>query len=125
MKIKNLDHIVLTVANIENTCKFYKNLGMDVIDFGEGRKALKFNDQIIKLHQYGNEFEPKAFKPLPGSADLCFITEDKIEDLIVELQRANIDIEEDPTNRVGAKGNIKSIYLRDPDFNLIEFSNYI
>jgi catechol 2,3-dioxygenase-like lactoylglutathione lyase family enzyme len=126
MNIKNLDHLVLTVANIENSCKFYQTaLGMEAIDYGEGRKAVKFGNQIIKFHEYGNEFEPKAFKPQPGSADFCFIVEDKIEAVMKELKGCGIEIEEDLTERIGANGNIKSIYLRDPDFNLIEISNNV
>lgn len=126
MKVKNLDHLVLTVVNIESTCKFYQNaLGMEVIEFGENRKALKFGDQKINLHQFGNEIEPKAFRPLPGSADLCFITDFPIKEVLAELRQCCIEIEEGPVERTGANGKILSIYLRDPDLNLIEISNYL
>lgn len=126
MEVKLLDHLVLTVANIESTCKFYTTaLGMEVITFGDNRKALKFGNQKINLHQFGNEFEPKAFKPTPGSADLCFITDHHLNDVILELKNNCIEIEEGPIERTGASGKINSIYLRDPDFNLIEVSNYI
>jgi len=126
MKIKNLDHLVLTVANLESTCRFYSEaLGMEIITFNEDRKALKFGNQKINLHHIGNEFEPKAFKPSAGSADLCFITETPLEEVMQELQHKCFEIEEGPVARTGAVGKIVSIYLRDPDMNLIEISNYI
>ena len=126
MEIRNLDHLVLTVVNIESTCKFYKTaLGMEVIEFGENRKALKFGNQKINLHQYGNEVEPKAFKPMPGSADLCFITDYPLNEVVKELKASCIEVEEGPVDRTGANGKITSIYLRDPDLNLIEISNYL
>lgn len=126
MNIKNLDHLVLTVANLESTCKFYSlALGMEVIEFGENRKALKFGNQKINLHQYGSELEPKAFKPMPGTADLCFITEFPLREVMQELKEKCIEVEEGPIERTGANGKIVSIYLRDPDMNLIEVSNYL
>jgi catechol 2,3-dioxygenase-like lactoylglutathione lyase family enzyme len=126
MDIKNLDHLVLTVANLESTCRFYSlALGMEVIEFGENRKALKFGNQKINLHQYGSEFEPKAFKPMPGTADLCFITDFPLREVMLELKEKCIEIEEGPVERTGAYGKIISIYLRDPDMNLIEVSNYL
>ena len=125
MKVSNLDHLVLTVVNMESTCKFYTNaLGMEVVEFDENRKALKFGNQKINLHQYGGEIAPKAFKPTPGSADLCFITDQPIEDVIHELKQCCIEIENGPVERTGATGKIRSVYLRDPDLNLIEISNY-
>lgn len=126
MKIKNLDHLVLTVANIERTCRFYtKALGMEVIKFGENRTALKFGNQKINLHLLGKEIKLEAFKPIPGTADLCFITDTILDDVIIELKQNCIEIEEGPVERTGANGKILSIYLRDPDLNLIEVSNYI
>ena len=126
MKISKLDHLVLTVKDIQNTCDFYeKVLGMKVVTFGEGRKALQFGNQKINLHQIGMEFEPKAKHPTPGSADLCFISESPIEDVAAHLTKNNISILEGPVYRTGALGKIHSIYFRDPDQNLIEVSNYV
>lgn len=126
MKISHLDHLVLTVADIEISCQFYQSaLNFEVITFGENRKALQFGHQKINLHQVGKEFEPKAFHPTAGSADLCFIAETPLEEVIAYLQVQNIDIVEGPIERTGAIGKILSVYLRDPDQNLIEISNYL
>ena len=125
MKINYLDHLVLTVKDIDSTCEFYSNvLGMQVITFGEGRKALQFGNQKINLHEAGKEFEPKAKIAVPGSADLCFITNIEIEKVISHLQNCDIRIEEGPVRRTGATGPITSVYIRDLDENLIEISNY-
>ncbi len=124
--IKKLDHFVLTVKDIKKTIYFYTViLGMQKETFGEGRIVLRFGQQKINLHQAGHEFEPKAKQPLPGSADLCFITEEKIESVIHHLQKHNTEIEEGPVKRTGAVGPIVSVYIRDPDYNLIELSNYV
>jgi catechol 2,3-dioxygenase-like lactoylglutathione lyase family enzyme len=124
MKIDSLDHLVLTVKNIETTCAFYaKALGMEVIIFGGGRKALSFGSQKINLHEHGNEFEPKAQQPTPGSADLCFITSVSLPDVVNHLDSYGITIIEGPVQRTGATGPILSVYFRDPDMNLIELSN--
>jgi catechol 2,3-dioxygenase-like lactoylglutathione lyase family enzyme len=126
MKVSTLDHIVLTVKNINVTVDFYSRiLGMEVVNFGEGRKALRFGQQKINLHEYGNEFEPKAHNPLPGSADLCFITKQTLEQVISHLNQCGVAVLEGPVNRTGAIGRIASVYFRDPDLNLIEVSNYI
>jgi catechol 2,3-dioxygenase-like lactoylglutathione lyase family enzyme len=126
MKIKSLDHLVLTVKNIEETCKFYSTvMGMEVQIFGEGRKSLHFGTQKINLHQIGNEFDPKANLPTPGSADLCFITDTPIVKVLQELDNHHISISEGPVVRTGAAGKIHSVYFRDPDMNLIEVSNYV
>jgi catechol 2,3-dioxygenase-like lactoylglutathione lyase family enzyme len=125
MHVRSLDHLVLTVQNIDATCAFYATvLGMEVVSFGEGRKALAFGSQKINLHERGREFEPKAGKPTPGSADLCFITEAHMAEVIGQLNSLGVTIVEGPVARTGAVGPIQSVYFRDPDANLIEVSVY-
>lgn len=125
MEIKNIDHIVLTVANIDKTVVFYTDiLNFQVVTFGNNRKALTFGNQKINLHQKGHEFEPKACEPTCGSADLCFISATDIETVVEELKQKNIEIIEGIVDRTGALGKIRSVYFRDPDMNLIEVSNY-
>jgi catechol 2,3-dioxygenase-like lactoylglutathione lyase family enzyme len=120
-----LDHFVLTVADLEATCNFYARvLSMKVVTFGEGRKALVFGNQKINLHKAGQEFEPKARHPMPGSADICLIADTPLVEVLEILRRENVAIEEGPVSRTGATGPIKSVYIRDPDSNLIEISNY-
>ncbi len=124
MNITQLDHLVLTVKDIDATCRFYaEHLSMEVVTFGDNRKALRFGKQKINLHPLGNEFEPKAARPTSGSADLCFLSDTPLEQIIPKLQQACIEILEGPVQRTGATGPIISIYLRDPDDNLIEISN--
>ncbi|MDI3453668.1 VOC family protein [Acinetobacter sp. V89_4] len=126
MKISHLDHLVLTVSNIETTCNFYQTvLRFEIITFKGDRKALQFGNQKINLHQQGNEFEPKALQPTPGSADLCFISETPISEVIAHLNQLNIQIEEGPVERTGTMHPILSVYIRDPDQNLIEISNIL
>jgi catechol 2,3-dioxygenase-like lactoylglutathione lyase family enzyme len=123
--IDHLDHLVLTVADIDATIAFYTAaLGMEVVTFGN-RKALRFGEQKINLHLAGKEFEPKAAHPTPGSGDLCFITKIPIEDVVSHLKALRHFIELGPVERDGAVGAIRSVYLRDPDFNLVEISNYV
>lgn len=126
MKLDQLDHLVLTVKDIELTIAFYQRvLGMEVVTFGTGRKALSFGSQKINLHQYGKEFEPKADRPMPGSADLCFITSVPLDEVLEHFNACGVTVLEGPIRRTGATGPILSLYLRDPDFNLIEVSNRI
>jgi catechol 2,3-dioxygenase-like lactoylglutathione lyase family enzyme len=123
MKLDRLDHLVLTVRDIDRTCDFYRRvLGMDVVTFGSGRTALRFGDQKINLHQAGKEFEPKAAQATTGSADLCFLTRTPLGEWMTHLQSSGVEILEGPVRRTGALGPIESIYLRDPDGNLIEVS---
>jgi catechol 2,3-dioxygenase-like lactoylglutathione lyase family enzyme len=125
MKIERIDHLVLTVRDIEATCAFYAQvLGMSVMTFGAGRKALSFGEQKINLHQYGREFEPKANQPTPGSADLCFVTAVPVKQVLEHLRANKVEVLEGPVARTGAMGPITSVYFRDPDGNLIEVSNY-
>ena len=124
IRVDHLDHLVLTVANIKETCAFYADvLGMEIETFSGGRKALRFGNQKINLHQIGHEFEPKAKVPTPGSGDLCFIAATVLEDVTAHLKRLAIPIEQGPIDRTGAMGKIRSVYIRDPDANLIEISN--
>ncbi|MGG1658431.1 VOC family protein [Brevibacillus sp. NRS-1366] len=124
--IDRLDHLVLTVRDMEETCRFYEQvLGMQTVTFGAGRKALQFGRQKINLHQIGHEFEPKAMNPVSGSADLCLIASVPIEQMIERVTSHGVPILEGPVQKTGATGPILSIYLRDPDQNLIEVSNYM
>ena len=124
MRIDRLDHLVLTVRDIPKTCEFYTRvLGMEVVTFGAGRKALQFGRQKINLHERGKEFDPKAINPTPGSGDLCFITEIPLPQVMDHIRSCGVEIIEGPVRRTGAVGLIESIYLRDPDGNLIEISN--
>ncbi len=125
MKIDRIDHIVLTVRDIENSIKFYTEiLGMALKEFKPGRFSLHFGNQKINLHESGNEFDPKADKPTPGSADLCFIANEDINIIVKELKKKRVNIIEGPVKRTGAIGKITSIYFRDPDNNLVEVSEY-
>ncbi len=124
MQVDHLDHLVLTVTDLTATEDFYcRVLGMQAVTFGEGRKALVFGLQKINLHQAGREFEPKAERPMPGSADLCFIVATPLDEVIAHLEARGVAIIEGPVQRTGATGAIRSVYVRDPDLNLIELSN--
>ncbi len=124
MHLNSLDHLVLTVRDLDATMDWYTRvLGMTAVTFGAGRQALACGTQKINLHQAGHEFEPKAEKPTPGSADLCFLTDLPLERVIAHFQAEDVAIIEGPVDRAGAKGAIRSLYVRDPDGNLIEVSN--
>jgi len=124
MQIDRIDHIVLTVRDIDASCAFYQRvLGMKVLSFEGGRRALAFGNQKFNLHQAGKEFEPKADRPTPGSADFCLITATPIDQVVAHLKSCNVRILEGPVQRSGATGPILSVYFRDPDLNLIEVSN--
>lgn len=125
MNIDRLDHLVLTVKDINTTAQFYVSvLGMVKEEFGAGRVALTYGNQKINLHQVGKEFEPKAAYPTSGSADLCFITEVPVNAAMEHVRSKGVTIIEGPVARTGATGPINSFYFRDPDMNLIEISNY-
>ncbi len=126
MKISKLDHFVLTVRDIEKTIFFYTSvLGMEQDVFGQDRVALKYGNQKINLHIFGNEIEPKANKSIPGSADLCFITKTPLNEAIAHVKSLGIEIILGPVERTGAKGPLLSFYFRDPDKNLIEVANEV
>ena len=125
--VKSLDHLVLTVVDIEATCAFYTALGMTRVSFttpsGEVREALTFGAQKINLHRAGAEFAPHAARPVAGSADLCFLSDTPLSEWQAHLTAQGIPITEGPVRRTGTTGPLMSIYLRDPDGNLIEISN--
>ncbi|MEV4439212.1 VOC family protein [Streptomyces sp. NPDC049577] len=129
MKYERLDHTVLTVNDIDATVDFYSRvLGMEVVTFNSlvnDRKALRFGDSKINLHEVGKEIEPTAENPGPGTEHLCFIVTDPVEDVAAHIEAQGAVIEEGPVERVGALGPINSVYVRDPDRNLIEISNLI
>ncbi len=123
--IQRIDHLVLTVRNLQTTSAFYSSvLGMQVVTFGQGRVALQFGHQKINLHEVGHEFQPNALNAMAGSADVCFVSETPLEIVMAHLQRCGVAVESDPVDRTGAMGRIRSIYIRDPDGNLLEISNY-
>jgi len=123
--IDRVDHLVLTVADVEQTIDFYiRVLGMEPITFGAGRRALRFGRNKLNLHQAGHELDPKARRPTPGSTDVCLVTTTPLDRVVAHLRTCGVPIEEGPTSRTGATGPITSVYFRDPDGNLIEVSTY-
>jgi catechol 2,3-dioxygenase-like lactoylglutathione lyase family enzyme len=125
VKVTRLDHLVLTVADLEATLDFYtRALGMNVQAFAGGRLALRFGEQKINLHEAGREFEPRARLATPGSADLCFVVEQPLMDWAEHLEALGVPLVEGPVPRVGALGPMTSIYFRDPDGNLLELASY-
>ncbi|MDP9878451.1 catechol 2,3-dioxygenase-like lactoylglutathione lyase family enzyme [Variovorax boronicumulans] len=124
--IDHLDHLVLTTANEEACVRFYvETMGMTLETFGAGRRAFRFGNQKINLHVKGHEFEPKAELPTPGSLDLCFIASVPLEEVVARLQAQGVPILEGPVMRTGATSRIRSVYVRDPDLNLIEISELV
>ena len=123
MRIDRLDHLVLTVKDIEATCKFYSTvLGMEIVSFNSGRRALSFGNQKLNLHEAGHEYLPHAEHPMPGSADLCLISAVPLSSVLEHLRACAVSVIEGPVVRTGATGKIRSAYIRDPDRNLIEIS---
>ena len=121
--IGHLDHLVLTTTDEEACVRFYTGvMGMALETFGPDRKAFRFGSQKINLHVKGAEFEPKAQLPTPGSLDLCFIASVPLDDVIARLRDKGVPILEGPVMRTGATSRIRSVYVRDPDLNLIEIS---
>ncbi len=126
MQIDGIDHVVLTVKDIEATCDFYSRvLGMEIVSFGRGRKALHFGAQKINLQQVGRESTLIADKPTSGSGDLCFVTSTPIEQVLAHLNACGVTPIAGPVERDGARGAMMSVYFRDPDMNLLEVSRYI
>ena len=127
----NIDHVVITMSDINKSIDFYSNiLGMELQEFSSStdnvkRKSLKFGIQKINLHEASKPFKPHANNPIPGAMDICFLTEINIDDWIKIFNKFNIKIEDGPVKKTGANGPIRSIYVRDPDKNLIEISNPI
>ena len=125
MKIDAIDHIVLTVVDVERTCAFYARvLGMEVVTFGADRRALAFGSQKINLHAVGAELEPRAPNAMPGTGDLCLITATPMPRVLAHLAACSVEVLQGPVPRTGARGPILSVYFRDPDGNLVEVSNY-
>jgi catechol 2,3-dioxygenase-like lactoylglutathione lyase family enzyme len=126
MTLESLDHLVLTVRDLESSVRFYTQvLGMTHEVFGVGRHALKFGLQKINLHPAASPIQPHAAHPCPGSADLCFLTSTPLQQVIQTLQAHAVEIESGPVTRTGAQGPILSVYFRDPDGNLLEVSNQL
>jgi len=124
--ITALDHLVLTVRDVEAMCAFYAEvLGMEILTFAEGRKALRFGAGKINLHPISAPFEPHAKQPALGAADLCFIVRQDVQTLAEALQARGIVLLGPPVVRTGAVGAILSIYFYDPEGNLIELANYL
>ncbi len=125
MKVDALDHVVLTVANVDASTDFYvRVLGMERVVFGAGRIALRFGVQKINLHPAAAPLAPNAAQPTPGSADLCFVSSAPLADWLAHLATAGVALEQGPVPRTGARGSMQSIYFRDPDVNLIEIAWY-
>jgi len=123
--IEGVDHLVLTVASVERTVAFYTEvLGMRTERFGDGRWALHFGSQKFNLHEVGHEFEPKAGRPTPGSIDICLVSSTPLEGVVAALRDRRVPILEGPVDRTGARGPMRSVYLRDPDGNLVEICHY-
>jgi catechol 2,3-dioxygenase-like lactoylglutathione lyase family enzyme len=121
MGIRSLDHLVLTVADIDATVGFYEALGMHRETFGDGRVALRFGDQKLNLHEAGSELAPHAANPTRGSADLCFLVDD-LRRTAELLAKNGIAVELGPVGRTGATAPLTSLYVRDPDGNLVELA---
>ena len=124
--IDHLDHFVLTTSQPDETIRFYTEvLGMTLETFGAGRRALKFGNQKINIHVKGKEYEPKAHAPGVGTLDFCFIASVPLEQVIASLEKHKVTIIEGPCIKTGAMGDIRSVYFRDPDLNLVEVSEYV
>ena len=124
MRVDRLDHLVLTVRDVAASVAFYTALGMAHRTFGAGRTALTFGTSKINLHEAAHPVAPHAAHPTPGSADLCLVVDTPLDEVVAHLTRLGVPIEEGPVDRTGATGPIRSVYVRDPDANLVELSVY-
>lgn len=126
MEVSSLDHLVLTVRHVEATVGFYERvLGMRGFSFAGGRRALAFGNQKINLHRFGSEHLPNAAAATPGSADLCLLTTTPIDRVVEHLGAEGVEIELGPVRADGAGGELVSVYVRDPDGNLVEIANAV
>lgn len=126
MRVARIDHVVLTVRDVDATIAWYERvLGMKGVTFGEGRRALAFGDQKLNLHRSGHEFEPKARGAAAGTVDICFTTDLPLDDVAAHLRREHVAIELGPVAKIGARSPLRSLYVRDPDGNLIEIANEV
>jgi catechol 2,3-dioxygenase-like lactoylglutathione lyase family enzyme len=124
METTGIDHFVVYARDVDATCEFYETLGLERHTFADDRVALRCGDQKINLHQAGAEYDPHAGDPAPGSADFCLLVETPIEDVVDELDAAGIEVIEGPVPKTGALGPMTSVYVRDPDGNLVELARY-
>lgn len=125
ISIDRVDHLVLTVTDVDRAAAFYEQvLGMVAVSFPGDRRAVSFGQQTIKLHAANELVQPTATHPVPGSANLCFVTAQPISEVQERLRAHDVRIEEGPVSRIGALGSITSLYLRDPDGNLLEIGRY-
>ena len=123
--VEDLDHLVLNVSNLKDTCRFYQRvLGMTPFTFGDGRTALSFGSRKINLYEVGRGYSPQPRNPLPGTAELCFLSRTPVVELLDHLKANAVAVVEGPVRREGAFGPITSVYFRDPDGNMIEVANY-
>jgi catechol 2,3-dioxygenase-like lactoylglutathione lyase family enzyme len=126
MHVSGIDHLVLYATDVEATCEFYaETLGVaDVEQFGDGRVALSFGTTKLNLHPAGDEYDPHAADPTPGAADFCLVVDEPISTVVERVENAGVSLVEGPGRRVGARGEMESVYVRDPDGNLVEFAHY-
>lgn len=124
--IDRLDHVVLTVADVDRTCAFYERvLGMERVTFAGGRVGLAFGGHKLNLHVAGREFAPRATRPIPGSADFCLVTTAPLAEVVDHLTACGVEVVHGPVDKVGARAALRSVYVRDPDGNLVEISNEV
>ncbi len=126
IRIKSLDHLVVTASDLQATIEFYTRvLGMEHVEFGNGLHAVHFGEQKFNLHDALTDVSPKARKIVPGSEDICLLTDTPIADVKSHIESCGIEIEEGPVSRQGAAGTLLSVYFRDPDGNLVEVANVV